>query len=134
MSFHSNASFSDATTGNNFTCECRPGLQGALCDIPFCSIEPCQNGGFCLTTDDTPVCTCSLGYTGTYCETDINECEANPCENGGRCIDLIGHYKCRCDGTGFDGVNCESDIDECVVERITCGDRGICINTRGSFK
>lgn len=58
----------------------------------------------------------------------------NPCENGGRCIDLIGHYKCRCDNTGFEGVNCEIDIDECVVERITCGDRGICVNTRGSFK
>lgn len=125
---------SDSTTGNNFTCTCRPGLQGALCDIPFCSVEPCQNGGFCLTTDPTPVCTCSLGYTGVYCETDINECAPEPCQNNGRCIDLIGHYKCRCENTGYEGINCETDIDECVVERISCGERGVCVNTRGSFR
>lgn len=125
---------SDATTGNNFTCECRPGFTGALCDIPFCVAEPCKNGGFCLTTDVSPVCTCSLGYTGIFCETDINECEPAPCQNGGECIDLIGQYKCRCDGTGFEGPNCETDIDECQVQHIRCGERGVCVNTRGSYK
>lgn len=126
--------FADATTGNNFTCTCRPGFEGALCDTPFCVAEPCKNGGFCLTTDVAPVCTCSLGYTGVFCETDINECESAPCQNGGECIDLIGQYKCRCDGTGFEGLSCETDIDECFVERINCGERGTCVNTRGSYR
>lgn len=105
-----------------------------MCNDPFCEVEPCKNGGFCLTTGTSPVCTCSLGYTGVFCETDINECESSPCQNGGECIDLIGRYQCRCAGTGFEGVNCETDIDECVVERINCGDRGFCINTKGSYK
>lgn len=119
-------------------------------------MEPCKNGGFCLTTDDIPSCTCSFGYTGVYCETEINECETNPCQNGkrilnfqrrflekkkfslnasgGTCIDMIGLYKCQCRGTGFDGKNCENDIDECVVNNIKCGDRGYCVNTPGSFR
>lgn len=126
--------FTDATTGNNFTCTCRPGLEGALCDITFCSLRPCQNGGFCLIADSTPVCQCSFGYAGQYCEIDINECDSAPCQNGGKCLDVIGGYRCRCDDTGFEGVNCENDIDECIVQRISCGTRGTCFNTRGSFR
>lgn len=34
-------------TGNNFTCECSKGFQGALCDTPYCAVEPCKNGGYC---------------------------------------------------------------------------------------
>lgn len=125
---------SDSTTGNNFTCTCRAGYQGPLCNEPFCEVEPCKNGGFCLTTGTTPVCKCSIGYEGVFCEIDINECESAPCQNGGECVDLIGRYQCRCTGTGFEGVDCETDIDECVVDHINCGDRGVCINTRGSYK
>lgn len=109
-------------------------IQGTLCDVPFCEAEPCRNGGFCLNTGTLPVCTCSLGYTGVFCETDINECESSPCQNNGECVDLIGRYKCRCSDTGFEGINCETDIDECLVDHINCGDRGICINTPGSYR
>lgn len=124
----------NATTGNNFTCTCRPGLEGPLCDVPFCKVRACQNGGFCLLTDGPPVCQCSLGYSGVFCESDINECTSEPCQNGGLCVDLIGSYRCNCDRTGFEGVNCETDINECLVKNITCGERGKCENTRGSFR
>lgn len=97
-------------------------------------MEPCQNGGFCLTTDPIPVCKCSLGYAGKFCEIDIDECSSQPCQNNGICTDLLGGYRCNCDATGFEGINCEIDIDECIVERISCGPRGNCINTRGSYK
>lgn len=80
-----------------------------------------------------PFCQCSLGYTGKYCESEIDECASKPCENG-KCMDLVGEYRCDCSGTGFEGVHCENDIDECVVGRIMCGGRGTCVNTRGSFK
>ena len=32
-------------------------------------------------------CVCSPGFTGRYCEININECETKPCENGGTCFD-----------------------------------------------
>lgn len=112
-----------------------PGLQGPFCDMPFCKVQPCKNG-FCLSGEplQPPKCQCSIGYTGKYCEIEINECESQPCQNNGQCIDSIGSFECNCTNTGFNGVLCENDIDECVMERISCGGKGLCINTRGSFK
>lgn len=101
------------TTGNNFTCICREGFEGALCDHAYCLVEPCKNDGICLTSD-TPECKCSPGYTGKYCETDIDECASIPCQNNGTCLDLVADYKCDCTRTGFTGSNCEIDIDECL--------------------
>lgn len=81
-----------------------------------------------------PICQCSIGYQGEFCETDINECESNPCQNGGQCIDEVGSYKCNCTGTGFEGPQCEYDIDECSVGRKKCGGKGVCTNLPGSFR
>ena len=30
-------------------------------------------------------CDCIPGYTGSDCETEINECQPDPCENGATC-------------------------------------------------
>ena len=49
----------------------------ALCNESACSPSPCRNGGECSLQLDAPggyVCSCSIGYTGVNCETDINEC------------------------------------------------------------
>ncbi|XP_055602052.1 protein crumbs isoform X2 [Uranotaenia lowii] len=125
----------NSTTGNNFTCSCKNGFAGPLCDTPFCQIEECQNDAVCITNDENvPICRCTPGYLGKFCEVEINECDSAPCLNGGQCIDFINDYRCNCSGTGYEGRNCEVDIDECYVERINCGGRGSCINTRGSFR
>ena len=49
----------------------------ALCNESACSPSPCRNGGECSLQLDAPggyVCSCSIGYTGVNCETDIDEC------------------------------------------------------------
>ncbi|XP_058822822.1 protein crumbs isoform X2 [Topomyia yanbarensis] len=125
----------NSTTGNNFTCSCKTGFAGPLCDTPFCLLEECRNDAVCIANDENvPICRCTPGYTGRFCEIEIDECESAPCLNGGQCIDFINIYRCNCSGTGFEGLNCEADIDECYEERIKCGGRGLCINTRGSFR
>ncbi|XP_054726522.1 protein crumbs isoform X4 [Anastrepha obliqua] len=125
----------NVNTSNNFTCLCMAGFEGPYCDVPFCETTPCQNGGLCILSDPfTPLCQCSLGYTGRFCEMDINECDPNPCLNNGECHDLIGSYQCNCTNTGFEGNNCDIDIDECASGIEYCGGLGRCINLLGSFK
>lgn len=37
-----------------------------------------------------------LGYTGTYCEIDVDDCESNPCVNDGICMDTVNGFTCTC--------------------------------------
>ena len=49
----------------------------ALCNESACSPSPCQNGGECSLQTEAPggyICSCSVGYAGVNCETDIDEC------------------------------------------------------------
>ncbi|XP_018429359.1 PREDICTED: cadherin EGF LAG seven-pass G-type receptor 3-like [Nanorana parkeri] len=41
-------------------------------------------------------CRCPQGFTGDYCETEINLCYSNPCLNGGMCVRREGGYTCIC--------------------------------------
>ena len=49
---------------------------------------PCLNGATCSHTNDVGgyYCSCSIGYTGENCETDIDECNMGPCLNNGTCL------------------------------------------------
>ena len=48
----------------------------------------CQNNGSCVPHPNKPrgsgyyECQCVPGYTGEYCETDIDECQSYPCFRG----------------------------------------------------
>eukprot|EP00061_Rhincodon_typus_P013805 g40404.t1 len=41
-------------------------------------------------------CRCPPGFTGDYCETEINLCYSNPCQNSGICSRREGGYTCVC--------------------------------------
>lgn len=55
---------------------------------------------------NTFTCLCPPGFTGSYCQHDINECDSKPCLNGGSCQDSYGTYKCTCP-QGYTGLNCQ---------------------------
>ncbi|RZC41757.1 crumbs [Asbolus verrucosus] len=124
-------------TNNNFTCFCMEGMEGPLCDTPFCAKRHCENGK-CSFKDAIPFCDCDRGFEGKYCETNIDDCVSptggSPCQNGGICKDGINRYDCVCEGTGYTGLLCEMDINECELVDQPCGSQGICENMPGTYK
>lgn len=70
---------------------------------------PCQSGGTCEDLILSFSCTCPPGYTGTTCQTDLDECSSNPCLSGGTCVDGVNSYSCLCP-EGFTGAECESVV------------------------
>lgn len=109
--------------------------------LPFddnvCLREPCQNYMKCISvlkfdssapfiashsTLFRPIhpiaglrCRCPQGFTGDYCETEINLCYSNPCLNGGICTRKEGGYTCVC-RQHFSGECCAGPWD-----------RGMCV-------
>ena len=60
--------------GPSFTCSCRNGFSGALCeiDLNFCQSGTCLNGGTCIEgIVSTTSCTCVQGFTGQNCGTPL---------------------------------------------------------------
>lgn len=71
-----------------------------------CVPSSCFNGGTCVDGINTFTCLCPAGFTGSYCEHNINECDSKPCLNSGTCQDSYGTYKCTCP-QGYTGLNCQ---------------------------
>ncbi|XP_042289870.1 protein eyes shut homolog isoform X1 [Thunnus maccoyii] len=125
-----------------YQCVCAPGWIGEFCQYvsDACLIKPnrCLNGATCITTGQPSsppqyTCICPHGFTGTNCETEVNECESNPCRHNGTCSDLVGHYECQCP-TGFLGKNCEVDIDACALPNNTCPPKTQCLDLPDDLK
>lgn len=55
----------------------------------------CRNSGQCLDAGNTHYCRCQAGYTGSYCQEQVDECSPNPCQNGAICTDYLGGYSCE---------------------------------------
>lgn len=73
--------------------ECPEGYYGENCQ------EQCSCGQGSERCDHITGCYCKPGWTGTLCETDINECNNtdNPCNSyTEECINNDGSFICKC--------------------------------------
>ncbi|WAR06967.1 MEG10-like protein, partial [Mya arenaria] len=77
----------------------------------------CDHDCLCISAntvncdDVSGECTCMLGWTGTYCETDINECPTqNICPDGTDCVNHNGSYECTC----RPGTMVSDDLSRCI--------------------
>ncbi|XP_072037352.1 uncharacterized protein [Amphiura filiformis] len=104
---HYEGCFADCTK----TCHCQGG-------VDYCNPVT----GECTPAPDGK--TCKDAWSGTSCQTDINECQSNPCVNG-QCRNEINQYTCSC-FDGWTGINCDINIDECASG--PCQNGGACFD------
>lgn len=76
----------------------------------------CFNGGTCVDGINSFTCLCPPGFTGSYCQHDVNECDSRPCLHGGTCQDSYGTYKCSCP-QGYTGLNCQVSAQAAGAQR-----------------
>ncbi|XP_072036251.1 uncharacterized protein [Amphiura filiformis] len=95
-----------------------------------CLVQPCLNYGRCVSVGDQNRCICRRGWTGTRCETDIDDCASAPCVNG-QCRDGTNQYTCVCD-PGWTGTNCDINVSNCRLQ--PCLNHGRCVSVVNQYR
>ncbi|XP_058272722.1 cadherin EGF LAG seven-pass G-type receptor 1 isoform X1 [Hemibagrus wyckioides] len=118
-------------------------------DDNICLREPCENYMKCVSVlkfDSSPPfiasdtmlfrpihpinglrCRCPAGFTGDYCETEIDLCYSGPCRNNGRCRSREGGYTCEC-LEDFTGEHCEVNARSGRCIPGVCKNGGKCVD------
>ncbi|XP_026052611.1 epidermal growth factor-like protein 7 [Carassius auratus] len=98
---------SRAAPNELFYPECCPGwrrMHSHNCNQAVCA-QSCANGGSCVRPNH---CACLKGWTGRYCQTDVDECkEGHRCSQ--KCVNTVGSYRCVCQ----DGFSLAEDEITC---------------------
>ncbi|GMT31300.1 hypothetical protein PFISCL1PPCAC_22597, partial [Pristionchus fissidentatus] len=115
----------DQHPSNGWTAVRRHRIDSSGCQaVPQCGkADQCMNGGRCEDTWNRRVCHCPTGFTGDFCEKELNECATRHCGNG-YCVDKIGEAQCVCH-VGYTGAFCEIAVDPCESHD-KCSNDGVC--------
>ncbi|XP_077025300.1 cadherin EGF LAG seven-pass G-type receptor 1 [Tamandua tetradactyla] len=118
-------------------------------DDNICLREPCENYMKCVSVlrfdssapfiSSTTVlfrpihpinglrCRCPPGFTGDYCETEIDLCYSSPCGAHGQCRSREGGYSCEC-FEDYTGEHCEVNTRSGRCASGVCRNGGTCVN------
>lgn len=125
---------SDSCETGHFGCDssgeqiCKPNWLGSNCQAKTISpvVDPecpnnilsnggCYNGGTCSKKG----CCCASGFTGPYCQQQVDNCIGNQCANNATCINGVNKYTCSCPA-GYSGQYCSVSLNPCL--------NGPCVN------
>ena len=97
------------------------GWRGATCEdnVDECASEsPCLNGGMCMDTPGSYLCSCQFGFTGDWCQLELEKCDSNPCQNDALCFvpveDSEQTHHCYC-VPDYHGPHCEFKYNDCFL-------------------
>ncbi|XP_071105159.1 uncharacterized protein [Haliotis cracherodii] len=119
----------------NFTCECRGGFTGDMCEVrnQTCAAKDCGMSVGCI---DDPVsglshCLCGTSYVKVEGKcTAVDYCQRGPCVNGGTCESTDGGYTCHCPPK-YVGSLCQHLVTYCDAE--PCLNNATCWEGDGRF-
>ncbi|XP_046368498.2 protein crumbs-like isoform X1 [Haliotis rufescens] len=90
-----------------------------------------KNGATCeIGWNGKPTCACRTGFTGQWCEINIDDCTASSCQNGGVCVDGVNSFSCKC-RRGYSGDRCQQNVDYC--NGTVCSNNGSCQEETAGF-
>ncbi|XP_046380420.2 ZP domain-containing protein-like [Haliotis rufescens] len=133
--FGNEATLSNCQHDPWFVEDCGSGETVAVfCQDNPCMSSPCRHNASCTeVTTLNFLCSCTSGYTGSLCESDIDECTL---QNGGcshSCVNDIGSYHCECPDVELD---LSTDHHTCVAtgESVSCTSQAMTITfDKGHF-
>ncbi|XP_034465022.1 protein delta homolog 2 isoform X1 [Hippoglossus hippoglossus] len=121
----------------DFICLCPESYHGNNCQLKIGPCHqrrsPCKNGGLCEDADGFAAeltCRCLAGFTGSRCETNVDDCLMKPCGNGATCLDGINRFSCLCP-SGFTGRFCTINLNDCASR--PCLNAGRCLDRARGF-
>uniref|UniRef100_A0A2C9JCP8 Sushi, von Willebrand factor type A, EGF and pentraxin domain-containing protein 1 n=1 Tax=Biomphalaria glabrata TaxID=6526 RepID=A0A2C9JCP8_BIOGL len=91
----------------------------------------CENNGTCKKNSLIAVCECPSGFTGDWCEVNIEDCWESLCHNEATCVDGVNSFTCVCT-PGHTGRYCEVGIDECLSS--PCQNGGSCLDKINDYQ
>ncbi|XP_035704609.1 sushi, nidogen and EGF-like domain-containing protein 1 [Folsomia candida] len=80
---------SPSSSSSSYECICPSNFTGRWCEfLNACGSSPCLNGGSCEPMEDSGICTCPIGFKGTFCG-EIDDTRKTRVERLGRTFPLV---------------------------------------------